>query len=449
MQIFLKENIPEWSDEERMQTLFTAFREIRDSNYDTLFIESNNDKLFFWKNVIYLAQQKKLLNQNSNLLTFSGKNLDQFFIRNGLAPSCIGSVINELQKKGELLELNTFSNPAGWKLNLLKLVFTPVTWGFSKLIGGDNSDSSELKDVTYVNIFILKQLCDEILSSHYNSNFYKIDNLVTKFDFISKYKTVNLKGKEVVLSENDIELVLTQLQRMNSLNLIINDDITMLKFKEKNNKSNKIEFSSSDINVLKLKNSIDIISNQIEQDETKKESIQNKVIECIKNKQKVKALFLLKEKKMVQQFIEKKMSSYSTLQNILLKIQSCESDNDILNAMKLGSDTLKQYIEEKDLSVDRIDDVFTYIEDTLMDFDEIESTIKQNQSVINNNDDEFEEEFNELLKEETQKNKKPDTVEVKTEENNTITPEDSKVSNMSLDSDTSEKISTKLSSLAI
>lgn len=233
MQIFLKENIPEWSDEERMQTLFTAFREIRDSNYDTLFIESNNDKLFFWKNVIYLAQQKKLLNQNSNLLTFSGKNLDQFFIRNGLAPSCIGSVINELQKKGELLELNTFSNPAGWKLNLLKLVFTPVTWGFSKLIGGDNSDSSELKDVTYVNIFILKQLCDEILSSHYNSNFYKIDNLVTKFDFISKYKTVNLKGKEVVLSENDIELVLTQLQRMNSLNLIINDDITMLKFKEK------------------------------------------------------------------------------------------------------------------------------------------------------------------------------------------------------------------------
>lgn len=200
---------------------------------------------------------------------------------------------------------------------------------------------------------------------------------------------------------------------------------------------------------MKLKNSIDIISNQIEQDETKKESIQNKVIECIKNKQKVKALFLLKEKKMVQQFIEKKMSSYSTLQNILLKIQSCESDNDILNAMKLGSDTLKQYIEEKDLSVDRIDDVFTYIEDTLMDFDEIESTIKQNQSVINNNDDEFEEEFNELLKEETQKNKKPDTVEVKTEENNTITPEDSKVSNMSLDSDTSEKISTKLSSLAI
>jgi len=329
------------------------------------------------------------------------------------------------------------------------LVFTPVTWGFSKLIGGDNSDNSELKDVTYVNVTILKQLCDEILNSHYNSNFYKIDNLVTKSDFISKYKTVNLKGKELALSESDIGLVLTQLQRMNNLNLIINDDITMLKFKEKNDKSNKIEFSSSDINVLKLKNSIDIISNQIEQDESKKESIQNKVIECIKNKQKVKALFLLKEKKMVQQFIEKKMSSYSTLQNILLKIQSCESDNDILNAMKLGSDTLKQYIEEKDLSVDRIDDVFSYIEDTLMDFDEIESTIKQNQSVINNNDDEFEEEFNELLKEETQKNKKPDTAEIKTEENNTTTPEDTKVSNMSLDSDTSEKLGTKLSALAI
>jgi len=52
-------------------------------------------------------------------------------------------------------------------------------------------------------------------------------------------------------------------------------------------------------------------------------------MECIKNKQKIQALGLLKEKKMVQQFIEKKMSSYNTLQNILLKIQSCESDNDV------------------------------------------------------------------------------------------------------------------------
>ncbi|ORX37487.1 hypothetical protein BCR36DRAFT_588392, partial [Piromyces finnis] len=70
-------------------------------------------------------------------------------------------------------------------------------------------------------------------------------------------------------------------------------------------------------------------------------------------------------KEIIQLFIEKKMSSI-TLTNILLKIQSCESNND------------------KNLSVDRIDDVFTYIENTLMDFDEIESSIKQNQSVINN-----------------------------------------------------------------
>lgn len=92
IQEFLKKNIPEWSDEERIQTLFTAFREIKDENYDT-FIESNNDKVFFWKNVIFLVQQEKLLNQNDNVLTFPGKNLDQFFCRNGLTPSCIGSVI--------------------------------------------------------------------------------------------------------------------------------------------------------------------------------------------------------------------------------------------------------------------------------------------------------------------------------------------------------------------
>jgi len=403
IQDFLNKNIPEWSDEDRMLTLFTAFREIKDDNYDTLFIESNNDKIFFWKNVIYLAQQEKILNQNNNLLTFPGKNLDQFFCRNGLTPSCIGSVINDLEKKGELVEFNSYTNPTGWKLNLIKLVFSPITWGFSKLIGSNN-DTTELKDVTYVNVSILKELCEKILSLHYNLNFYKIDNLVTKSDFINKYKSINLKNKHLNLSEEDIDLILIQLKRNNNITFINHEDITMIKFKEKNDKNNNIEFTSSDINVLKLKNSIEIIMKQVEQDESKKDSIQEKVKECIKNKQKVKALYLLKEKKMVQQFIEKKMSSYNTLQNILLKIQSCESDNDILNAMKLGSDTLKQYIEEKDLSVDRIDDVFSYIEDTLMDFDEIESTIKQNQTVSNINDVEFEEEFNKLLKEETEKN---------------------------------------------
>jgi hypothetical protein len=57
IQEFLKKNIPEWSDEERIQTLFTAFREIKDENYDT-FIESNNDKVFFGK-VLYFWFNKK------------------------------------------------------------------------------------------------------------------------------------------------------------------------------------------------------------------------------------------------------------------------------------------------------------------------------------------------------------------------------------------------------
>eukprot|EP00833_Pecoramyces_ruminatium_P003367 jgi/Orpsp1_1/1177399/evm.model.c7180000061311.2 len=458
IQEFLKNNIPEWSDEERMQTLFTAFREIRDKNYDTLFIESNNDKLFFWKNVIYLAQQEKLLNQNNNILTFSGKNLDKFFCRNGLTPSCIGSVINELYNKGELKELNSYRNPTGWKLNVIKFIFSPVTWSFSKIIGNDN-DNYELKDITYVNITILKQLCEEILKIHYNNNYYKIDNLITKSEFTNKYKTINLKDKNLNLSELDIDLILIELNRMNNINLINQNNIIMLKFKEKNDKNKNITFTSNDINILKLKNSIEIITKQVEQDESKKNSIQDKVKECVKNKQKVKALYLLKEKKMIQQFIEKKMSSYNTLQSILLKIQSCESDNDILNAMKLGSDTLKQYIEENKLSIDRIDDVFTYIEDTFMDFEEIESTIKQNQSLINPNDTEFENEFNKLLQEETQNISKlsednKNTIEESTSEINKVNTPDMLLEPTSSeykkeDNESIDKIEEKLAELAI
>lgn len=44
----------------------------------------------------------------------------------------------------------------------------------------------------------------------------------------------------------------------------------MLKFKEKNDKNKNITFTSNDINILKLKNSIEIITKQVEQDESKK-----------------------------------------------------------------------------------------------------------------------------------------------------------------------------------
>jgi len=54
------------------------------------------------------------------------------------------------------VELQAYNNPTGSILNLIKLVFTPVTWSFNKLLGSNNSDTSELKDVTYVNISILK-----------------------------------------------------------------------------------------------------------------------------------------------------------------------------------------------------------------------------------------------------------------------------------------------------
>jgi len=53
------------------------------------------------------------------------------------------------------MELNSYNNPADWKIGLIKLVFLPITWGFSKLIGS-NENNSELKDVTYVNVTILK-----------------------------------------------------------------------------------------------------------------------------------------------------------------------------------------------------------------------------------------------------------------------------------------------------
>lgn len=94
LQQFMKKNYPEWSDNERMQALFASFRLVNDDGCDKLFAEeANKDKFSFWKKVIFSAQKEKLLNQNDNILTFPGKHLDYCFMRNGLTPSCLGSVV--------------------------------------------------------------------------------------------------------------------------------------------------------------------------------------------------------------------------------------------------------------------------------------------------------------------------------------------------------------------
>ena len=148
----------------------------------------------------------------------------------------------------------------------------------------------------------------------------------------------------------------------------------------------------SDHQILSVKNTLNTLLQHSSQLESDIAMFQAQIIANKANKSK--ALFFLKRKKQTMHILEQRQTTINTLQDMLMKIDQCETDKQIIDAYQDGSLVIKNILKEYGLSVDKVQDTMEMVQQTLADADEVQQ-VMPNVEI----DEDIELEFKEMLKE--------------------------------------------------
>ncbi|KAI4458104.1 charged multivesicular body protein [Holotrichia oblita] len=210
-----------WNDESRINVLFAPFR---DKSVNPKDWES---KLEFWKNLIYIYCT------HNHEYVFTYTELSKKFRKGGRSPACLGVVIEEMYKNGDIQTLNVFLQTpseswSGWITD--SFVKKPILWSFTKI---KNSIIASDTNISYVHINAVEsdslKLLDKIPLNMKNkqseetllNDIEKLENQITKL--ISDTKEYLAKGqrqsaKSYLRKKKDVEKVLEK--RANTLHNI-------------------------------------------------------------------------------------------------------------------------------------------------------------------------------------------------------------------------------------
>eukprot|EP00834_Sanchytrium_tribonematis_P002952 NODE_102_length_19640_cov_1.308735.p9 type:complete len:360 gc:universal NODE_102_length_19640_cov_1.308735:15026-16105(+) len=192
--------------------------------------------------------------------------------------------------------------------------------------------------------------------------------LLAEFNqFISKYT-------------NDVDFFIRYLHANKSINI----------------KGNLIKFGSepiinADTQILTVKTTLSTLNRHVEKLEHDILNITDLILQNKTNKSK--ALTLLKKKKQYHILLQQKFTTIETLENILLKIDNCETEKQIMDAYQNGSSVIKNTMKEYGLTVENVQNAVELAQDTIMDSEEIQQALPSVEI-----DEDIEREFAQILK---------------------------------------------------
>lgn len=362
-----------WNDEERINVLFAPFRNrsVNPKDYET--------KLEFWKNLlsVYCDYHKVYIFKTSLLI--------EAFKKDGRTPSCLGDVINELLKSGDLQPLDRFfQKPSetwtAWATDTL--IKRPIIWSFKKL---KESLISTEKDQVYVHL----------PSIHKHS--INLFNLVTQ----------NQSCKIIDFYE------LSSLNTANSttLNLLLHHLIKQGKASVKDLKSNVgtestllIKFGNIkvlggltelEVDVYVLQQSEKTLTNNIQKLEEEISKLIQETKSHLLKGHKQTAKTCLRKKKELDVRVGKIADALYNIQTLLSRVQDATMNAQVLETYKSALTSLRTTFKENGLTEENVTTTMIEIGEVLDIHDDIQHSLAQ---PINETDIDLEQELADLLR---------------------------------------------------
>lgn len=138
----------------------------------------------------------------------------------------------------------------------------------------------------------------------------------------------------------------------------------------------KPQLSDADRATLELKRSRDRLKKQEQQLENVIAKEKKIAQQLLQNKQKDKAILILKRKQMQEKMLERARAQMLNVESMISNIQEAESNVVVFNALKEGNATLQSLQEQ--MSVDQIEEILDDTADAVRMQDEISAALGQN-----------------------------------------------------------------------
>ncbi|KAG0333477.1 hypothetical protein BG004_000828 [Podila humilis] len=285
--------------------------------------------------------------------------------------------------------------------------------GQARANGLSYSRSGKLRSQdTYVILPFVCEAANRILSLQQESvNYHLSDNVMTFADFRQKFSRsalLPIRGKltvgdegPLVLTDRDLEILLRYMQYELKVLVVgshdaskqqnkLQDHEMVIKFATKEgirNKSN-LDITVADRGIVELRAMCTRLDNQILDLEGRIAELNDKARICVRNEQQKQAVSALRQKKIAEEYLHKRLQALETVNSIIFRIQASETDAEILQYYKLGSNTMACVMATKGsdgkqlLSKDSVDSTMDQFAELFADQQEVDQALSIGTSMI-------------------------------------------------------------------
>ncbi|KAG0212247.1 hypothetical protein BGX28_006600 [Mortierella sp. GBA30] len=282
-------------------------------------------------------------------------------------------------------------------------------------LGLSSSISPSATRETFVIIPFVQEAAARIIKLQQEASFHASDNVMTFEDFRQKFSRTALlpirgkpsnddgmsSGPLLVLTDRDLEIVLRYMHYemkvlitgkldTNSHSNEVQDDEMVIRFATKDALQSKSrqEITAADRGIIELRHTCKRLEKQVQEVEGRMSELKEKARICVRKNQRPQAAFALRTRKSLEDVLHKRLQSLDTLSSILFRIQSSETDAEILQSYRLGAKTLAAVMATKDvdgtetLSVEAVEKTMDRISDVFADQQEVDDAISIGTSMM-------------------------------------------------------------------
>ncbi|KAM4747750.1 charged multivesicular body protein 7 [Rhinophrynus dorsalis] len=368
---------PEWDDDDRMSFLFSAFKQTRDVNSTDW-----DSKMNFWVPVILKHARTE------GLVTVTLRNLERDFTRKGSVPLGLGTVVQEMMRQGTLQRESDFVAGVtnGWlSWSMRQLVIRPLRWTVGAVWGSQISPEEAL-----VVPEVIKDRAALVLQRYQSSPLNTLPLL--------SEEEVRTLCAEICPNPVALNLVLLQLQRDKKICVLERAGEKLVKFVQGSVAYVK-PINESDLGIYELRQSEKLLSSRLQSANEDYDRLTEEARSYNKAGNKKQALRCLRKRKLAERRVSELQSKLDTMQNILERIATAETDRKVVSAYEMGVSALRLAL--KDVTVEKAESIV----DQIQEYCDLQDDLSQTLSGATNNEadldtEELERELNDILQNE-------------------------------------------------